>query len=203
MAVLPLANLSGDPEQEYFVDGLHDLLIGELAGIGGLKVISRTSVLRYKEGSQSLGEIARELGVEALMEGSVYRVGDTVRINAQLVRAFPEEHLWQDRYEGSLSEALSLQIRVAEAMAHGIRLTLSPEEANRLEDEAAALFQEGTEANQQSDDYILNAVILASVLFLGGIAPRFTWRPIRIGILVLAVLLLALGLYNLITYPVA
>ena len=76
-------------------------------------------------------------------------------------------------------------------------------ESDRLEEEAAALFQEGTEANQQSDDYILNAVILASVLFLGGIAPRFTWRPIRLGILAVAVALLALGLYNLIIYPVA
>jgi TolB-like protein len=114
------------------VDGLHDLLIGELAGIAGLKVISRTSVLRYKGGGQSVGQIADELGVEALVEGSVYRVGDTVRISVQLIRGFPEEHLWQDRYEGSLREALNLQTRVAEAIAQEIRLTLSPEEAQRL-----------------------------------------------------------------------
>ena len=132
LAVLPLANLSGDPEQEYFVDGLHDLLIGELAGIAGLKVISRTSVLRYGDGAQSVGQIADELGVEALVEGSVYRVGDTVRINVQLIRGSPEEHLWQDRYEGNLSEALNLQTRVAEAIAREIHLTLSPREAQRL-----------------------------------------------------------------------
>jgi TolB-like protein/Tfp pilus assembly protein PilF len=132
LAVLPLANLSGDPEQEYFVDGLHDVLIGELAGIAGLKVISRTSVLRYRDGGESMAQIANELGVEALVEGSVYRFGDTVRISVQLVRGSPEEHLWQDRYEGSLSEALNLQTRVAEAIAREIRLTLSPQDVERL-----------------------------------------------------------------------
>ncbi len=132
LAVLPLANLMGDPEQAYFVDGLHDILIGELAGISELTVISRTSVLRFRETEQPMGEIAAELGVDALLEGSVFRAGDTVRISVQLVRGSPEEHLWHDHYEGRLNEALNLQTRVAQAVAQEIRLTLSPREAERL-----------------------------------------------------------------------
>ncbi len=132
LAVLPLENLMGDPEQAYFVDGLHDVLIGELAGISELRVISRTSVMRYRDTEHSMGEIAAELDVDALIEGSVFRSGDTVRITVQLIRGAPEEHLWQDRYEGRLSEALGLQTRVAEAIAGEIRLALSPHEAERL-----------------------------------------------------------------------
>jgi len=132
LAVLPLANLMGDPAQAYFVDGLHDILIGELAGISELTVISRTSVLRYRDSKRPLGEIAAELGVDALVEGSVFRAGDSVRVNVQLVRGLPEEHLWQDRYEGRLNEAFNLQTRVAQAVAQEIRLTLSPREAERL-----------------------------------------------------------------------
>jgi TolB-like protein/Tfp pilus assembly protein PilF len=132
LAVLPLANLMGDPEQAYFVDGLHDILIGELAGISELTVISRTSVMRFRDTDRSMGEIAAELGVDALVEGSVFRAGNTVRITVQLIRGSPEEHLWQDRYEGRLSEALALQTRVAEAIAGEIRLVLSPREAQRL-----------------------------------------------------------------------
>ncbi|UCC71944.1 MAG: tetratricopeptide repeat protein [Gemmatimonadota bacterium] len=132
LAVLPLANLMGDPEQAYFVDGLHDVLIGELAGISELTVISRTSVVRYRDTDRPLGEIASELGVDALVEGSVFRAGDSVRVTVQLVRGAPEEHLWQDRYEGRLSEAFGLQARVAEAIAREIRLALSPREAERL-----------------------------------------------------------------------
>jgi TolB-like protein/Tfp pilus assembly protein PilF len=132
LAVLPLDNLMGDPEQGYFVDGLHDVLIGELAGISDLRVMSRTSVMRYRDTRPSMSEIAAELGVDALVEGSVFRAGDTVRITVQLIRGSPEDHLWQDRYEGRLSEALGLQARVAEAIAREIRLALSPQEAERL-----------------------------------------------------------------------
>jgi TolB-like protein/Flp pilus assembly protein TadD len=132
LAVLPLANLMGDPGQAYFVDGLHDVLIGELAGISELTVISRTSVMRYRDTDRSMGEIAGELGVDALVEGSVFRAGDSVRVTVQLIRGSPEEHLWQDHYEGRLSEALGLQTRVAEAIAGEIRLALSPREAQRL-----------------------------------------------------------------------
>jgi len=132
LAVLPLANLMGDPEQAYYVDGLHELLISELAGISQLTVISRTSVMRYRDTDRSMGEIAAQLGVDALIEGSVFRAGDSVRVTVQLIRGAPEEHLWQDRYDGSLSEALGLQTRVAEAIAREIQLALSPREAERL-----------------------------------------------------------------------
>ncbi len=132
LAVLPFANLMGDPAQAYFVDGLHDILIGELAGISELTVISRTSVLRYRDSERPLGEIAAELGVDALVEGSVFRAGDSLRVSVQLMRASPEEHLWQDRYEGRLSEAFNLQIQVAQAVAQEIRSALSPREAERL-----------------------------------------------------------------------
>jgi TolB-like protein/Flp pilus assembly protein TadD len=132
LAVLPLANLMGDPEQAYFVDGLHDVLIAELAGISELTVISRTSVMRYRDTEQSAGEIAAELNVDALVEGSVFRAGDSVRVTAQLVRGTPDEHIWQGRYEGRLSQAFGLQTRVAEAIAGEIRLALSPREAERL-----------------------------------------------------------------------
>ncbi|MGD2217922.1 MAG: tetratricopeptide repeat protein [Gemmatimonadales bacterium] len=132
LAVLPLANQMGDPEQAYFVDGLHDVLIGELAGISELTVISRTSVMRYRDTDRLLGEIAAELGVDALVEGSVFHAGDSVRVTAQLVRGAPEEHIWQGRYEGRLSQAFGLQTQVAEAIAREIRLALSPREAERL-----------------------------------------------------------------------
>jgi len=132
LAVLPLANQMGDPEQAYFVDGLHDVLIGELAGIYELTVISRTSVMRYRDTDRLLGEIAAELGVDALVEGSVFHAGDSVRVTAQLVRGAPEEHIWQGRYEGRLSQAFGLQTQVAEAIAGEIRLALSPREAERL-----------------------------------------------------------------------
>jgi TolB-like protein len=132
LAVLPLENLMGDPEQAFFVDGLHDILIGELGGISELRVMSRTSVMRYRDTDRPAGEIAAELGVDALVEGSVFRAGDTVRVNVRLVRGLPEENLWQDHYEGRLIEALGLQTRVAEAIAREIRLALSPREAERL-----------------------------------------------------------------------
>ena len=94
IAVLPLEDLSRDPGQEYFADGMTEALISELGQLGALRVISRTSVMRYKETDKTLPEIARELNVDAIVEGSVLRVGDKVRITAQLIRAQPEQHLW-------------------------------------------------------------------------------------------------------------
>lgn len=94
LAVLPLENLSGDPAQEYFADGMTDALIGELAKVGSLRVIARTSTLRYKGSNKPLPEIAQELKVDALLEGTVQRLGDRVRVRAQLVRAATEQVLW-------------------------------------------------------------------------------------------------------------
>ncbi len=134
VAVLPFANLSGDAEQEYFVDGMHDLLISELARIGALTVISRTSVMQYRNPDRSVPEIARELNVDAIVEGSVFRAGDSVRINAQLIAARPERHLWAGTYAGAVEDMFALQAEVARAVAAEIEAELTPQEEARLAD---------------------------------------------------------------------
>src|SRR5205085_7301574 len=113
LAVLPLANLSGDPAQEYFADGMTDELITDLAPIHSLKVISRTSVMRFKKSTQSLKEIAAALGVDAIVEGSVLRAGDKVRITAQLIQAAQDRHLWAKSYEREVKDVIALQSEVA------------------------------------------------------------------------------------------
>jgi eukaryotic-like serine/threonine-protein kinase len=141
LAVLPLENLSGDPEQEYFADGMTEALIGELAKLGALSVISRTSVMQYKGAREPLPEIARELGVEGILEGTVMRSGDRVRIHAQLIDARTDRHLWNDRFDRNLSDVLALQADVARAVAEQVRLELTPQEdaglASRSVDPAA------------------------------------------------------------------
>jgi TolB-like protein/Tfp pilus assembly protein PilF/DNA-binding winged helix-turn-helix (wHTH) protein len=132
LAVLPLENLSGDPEQEYFVDGMTDALIGDLGRIRALRVISRTSVMQYKKVKKPLSEIARELDVDAVIEGSVLRAGKQVRITVQLMRADPEEQLWSQSYERDLTEILALQREVARAIARKIKIALTPGEGIRL-----------------------------------------------------------------------
>ena len=132
LAVLPLANLMGDDAQLHFVDGMHDLLIGELARIEGLSVISQRSVLRYRDSDQSMATIAKTLDVDALIEGSVFRQGDSVRVTARLIRAEPEADLWQNRYEGRLSEAMTVQARVARAIADEIQIALTDATALHL-----------------------------------------------------------------------
>ena len=132
VAVLPLTNLMADPAQDYFVDGMHGALISELAQIGALTVISRTSVARYVDTDTPLPAIAEELGVDALMEGSVLRAGNRVRITLQLVAAQPERHIWTDTYEGDLEDILALHREVASAVATEIRVAVTPAEATRL-----------------------------------------------------------------------
>ena len=129
IAVLPLDNLSGDPDQEYFADGMTEALIADLAKIGTLKVISRTSVMRYKDTQKSLPEIARELGVDAILEGSVMKVGDRVRITAQLIEAVSDRHLWAESYERDMRDVLALQSDVARAIAREIDIKLAPNES--------------------------------------------------------------------------
>ena len=102
--MLPLQNLSGDPEQDYFAMGMTEALISDLGRIGALRVISRQSVVRFKGSTTPLPEIARALDVDAIVEGSVQRVGDTVRISAQLIRANPEEQFWSESYERELAD---------------------------------------------------------------------------------------------------
>ncbi len=132
IAVLPFQNLSADPEQEYFSDGTTEALITELSKIHALRVISRTSVMRFKKSDQSLPEIAKQLNVDAVVEGSVQRVQDEVRITAQLVRADPEKHLWANTYTQNYENILALESEIAQTIAREIRVTMTPEEEERL-----------------------------------------------------------------------
>ncbi|HWQ03560.1 MAG TPA: protein kinase [Candidatus Nitrosotenuis sp.] len=132
IAVLPLANMTGDPAQEYFADGLTEALITEMWRIKALKVISRTSVMQYKSVKKPLPEIARELKVDAVVEGSVFREGDTVRITVQLIAAQSDTHLWAKSYQREMRSVLSLQSEVARAIAQQIQVALTPEEEKRF-----------------------------------------------------------------------
>jgi TolB-like protein/DNA-binding winged helix-turn-helix (wHTH) protein/tetratricopeptide (TPR) repeat protein len=132
LAVLPLENLSGDPAQNYFADGMTDELITDLAQISALRVISRTSAMAYKEARKPLPQIARELDVDAVVEGSVLRSGDRVRITAQLIEARTDKHLWSQSYEGELRDTLAVQNSVARAIADQIRINLTPREQAAL-----------------------------------------------------------------------
>jgi TolB-like protein/DNA-binding winged helix-turn-helix (wHTH) protein/Tfp pilus assembly protein PilF len=134
VAVLPFKNLSKDTEQEYFVDGMTDELITDLAKFGNLRVISHTSVERYKAGKRSLPEIARELGVDAVLEGSVMRSGDHVRVTAQLIRAANDEHIWAQSYDRNLVDALAVQGDIAQDIAKQIRVQATPEGRARKAD---------------------------------------------------------------------
>ena len=132
LAVLPLANLSGDPQQEYFADGITEELITTLGKISSLRVISRQSVTRYKSIQKPLPEIARELNVDAVIEGSVLRSGNRVRVTANLLYAPTDRHLWANSYERDLRDVLSLQAEMAQAIAAEVRIKLTPEERARL-----------------------------------------------------------------------
>jgi TolB-like protein/Tfp pilus assembly protein PilF len=132
IAVLPLESLSRDPEQQYFADGMTEELITNLSKISALRVISRTSVMAYKNAKKPLPQIARELNVDAVIEGSVLRSGDRVRITAQLVHAPTDRHLWAQSYERDLRDILALQSEVAQAVAREIKIVVSPQEQTRL-----------------------------------------------------------------------
>src|SRR5579864_3758537 len=132
IAVLPLDNLSGDPSEEFFADGMTDQLITDLAKVGSLRVISRTSVLQYKGGKKALPEIARELSVDAIVEGSVIRSGQRVRVTAQLVQASTDQHLWAETYDRDLDDILKLQGEVADAIAQQVRAQLTPTQQSQL-----------------------------------------------------------------------
>jgi len=132
IAVLPLQNLSADPEQEYFSDGMTEALITELQKITSLRVISRTSVMRYKKTEKLMPQIAQELNVRALVEGSILREGNTVRITVQLIQASPEKHLWARPYDREMKSVLALQSEVAQAIAAEIDAVVTPDERARL-----------------------------------------------------------------------
>ncbi len=132
IAVLPLENLSKDPEQEYFADGMTDELITNLAQISALRVISRTSAMQYKGTKKSLSEIARELHVDAVVEGTVMHSGDRVRITAQLIEASTDHHLWAASYDRDLQNVLSMQEEVTRAIVSEVRVKLTAQEQARL-----------------------------------------------------------------------
>jgi TolB-like protein/DNA-binding winged helix-turn-helix (wHTH) protein/Flp pilus assembly protein TadD len=132
VAVLPFENLSHEPEQEYFADGMTEELITSLGKIGALHVTSRTSVMRYKRTDKSLPQVARELNVDGIVEGTVQRSGDRVRITAQLIHAPTDHHLWAESYDRELKDVLVLQDEVARAIANEIKATLTPQEQKSL-----------------------------------------------------------------------
>jgi TolB-like protein/DNA-binding winged helix-turn-helix (wHTH) protein/Tfp pilus assembly protein PilF len=132
IAVLPLENLSGDPAQDYFADGITEQLITDLGKIGSLRVISRTSANHYKGTKKPLPQIARELDVDVLVEGTFTQVGNHVRITTNLVQAKPERHLWAESYDRELSDILKLQSEVTQAIANHIKTQLTPAEQSRL-----------------------------------------------------------------------
>ena len=133
LAVLPLKNLSGDPEQEYLADGMTEELIGRLSNIHGLRVISRTSAMRFKDTRQTVPQIAQALRVDAIVEGSVIREGDHVRVNAQLIRGATDEHIWAQEYQREYRGILALQGEVARTIARQIKVTLTLPERVGLE----------------------------------------------------------------------
>jgi serine/threonine protein kinase/Flp pilus assembly protein TadD len=126
VAVLPLDNISGSPDQEYFADGMTEALITALTKVSSVRVISRTSIMQYKKVRKAISEIARELGADVIVEGSVLRIGDRVRITAELIQGSTDEHLWAESYERDLRDIFELQSQVAEAIADEIRKKLSP-----------------------------------------------------------------------------
>jgi len=132
LAVLPFKNISGDPQQEYFVDGMTEALISELAKIRSIKVISRTSAMHYKDTTQTLPEIARELGVDGLVEGSAMKADNEVRITAQLIRAATDEHLWAESYTETLENVLKVQATVALTITTEIKAVVTPDERSRV-----------------------------------------------------------------------
>jgi TolB-like protein/DNA-binding winged helix-turn-helix (wHTH) protein/Tfp pilus assembly protein PilF len=132
LAVLPLQNLSGDPTQDYFADGVTEALIGHLARIRALRVVSRTSVMRFKGTQRSLSDIARALNVDAVIEGSVQRTGDRIKISVQLIHAPTDRHLWAREYERELTDVLKLQGEVARAVSDEIRIQVTAEERARM-----------------------------------------------------------------------
>jgi TolB-like protein/DNA-binding winged helix-turn-helix (wHTH) protein/Tfp pilus assembly protein PilF len=132
LVVLPIESLSNEPSQDYFADGITDQLISDLGQISALRVISRTSAMTYKNARRPLPQIARELKVDAVIEGTVFRSGDQVRITAQLIDASSDKHLWSQSYEGAVKDTLALQSKVAQAIADQIRINLNEQEQAAL-----------------------------------------------------------------------
>ncbi len=165
IAVLPLVNLMNDPDQDYFVDGMHEALTAELSKISALRVIGRTSTMSYKANPKPIPEIAAELDVDAVIEGSVLLAGDEVRITAQLVATRPERHLWAADYVRDMEKVLVLHKEVAQAIANEIKVTLTPNEDAQLastrpvDPEAYKAYLKGRHFLQRLSEEDLNRAI--------------------------------------------
>lgn len=185
LAVLPLENLSGDPDQKYFTAGMHEALTAELGQISALKVISRTSAMHYEDTDRRLPEIARELGVDGLIEGSVLRAGDEVRITLQLVHGPTDRHLWSESYERNLADILALQGEVAKVVARQIQVAVAPEEEARLaahrvvDPEAYTLYLRGNHALRAEGE---RAGQRALAYYQQAIAADSTYAPAHAGL---------------------
>jgi TolB-like protein/DNA-binding winged helix-turn-helix (wHTH) protein/Tfp pilus assembly protein PilF len=161
IAVLPLENLSGDPSQEYFVDGMTEQLITDLAQVGSLRVIARTSVMRYKGTKKPLPEIAQELNVDTVVEGSVVRSGQRIRVTAQLLQASTDRHLWAETYDRDLGDVLRLQGEVAQTIAEHVRAQLTPRQQ--------AIFRSARPVNPEAyEDYLRGRYYLENQFTLAG-----------------------------------
>lgn len=153
LAVLPLRNMSGDPSQEYFADQMTEELIGRLAAIHDLRVISRTSVMQFKDPKQTVPQIARTLGVDAIVEGSVMRDGNHIRVHAQLIRAANDEHFWSETYDREMGDVLTLESDIAQSIVQKVEVTISgPEHAllaatRKVSPDAYESFLKGVNAN--------------------------------------------------------
>src|SRR5262249_55574972 len=172
LAVLPLENLSGDKEQEYFVDGMTDALTTDLAQVDSLRVISRTSAMHFKGSKETLPQIGRELKVDAVVEGTVTRGENRVRVTAQLVEASGDHHLWAKTYERDLKDVLALQDEIAQDVAEQIRVKLTPKEhsliiqTHAVDPEAYDAYLRGSywlsqltlDGNKKGCDYIQKAI---------------------------------------------
>lgn len=167
LAVLPFQNLSGDPQQEYLSDGLTEEMITQLGRMNSerLGVIARTSTMRYRDTPKSVDQIGRELGVSFILEGSVRRTGDHVRVSAQLIQVKDQTHLWAENYDRDLRDVLALQSDVARAIAHEIAVNLTPQQQNRLagarpvDREAYDLYLKGRYFwNKRSEDGFTKAI---------------------------------------------
>src|SRR2546425_10696318 len=141
VAVLPFVNLSADPENEYFADGITEDVIAQLSKVGALQVTSRTSVMPFKKREQGLREIAAKLQVATLLEGSVRRAGDRVRIVAQLIDAAADQHLWAETYDRQLTDIFEIQADVALHIAAALKAELSPDEKTRIHKEPTSDLQ--------------------------------------------------------------
>ena len=165
IAVLPFANISADPEDEYFSDGMTEELISKLSRLHDLTVIARTSVMQYKETGKSVAEIGRELRVGTILEGSVRKAGDRLRITAQLVDVESQGHLWSQDYDRTLDDVFAIQSAVAESVADALEVTLGPGEKRQLEKqgtqnlEAYHLYLQGLHLfHRQSEEGLKNSI---------------------------------------------